>query len=72
MKVLTKPSKIPLVRMTAWIAPKKLKILIKEYGSRHSQSEILRALIDQELERITSFKAHQDMYGIASKDDFQG
>ncbi len=59
-----------LTRVTAWIPKKKIKILIKKYGNKHSQSEILRSLIDRELERLSSLKAHQEIYGIASKDDF--
>ncbi len=59
-----------LLRVTAWIPKKKLKALMKEKGKKYSQSEILRMLIDNELERIRSWKAHDQLYGIAKPEDF--
>ena len=59
-----------LIRVTAWIPRKKLKALMTEKGKKYSQSEVLRMLIDSELERTQSFKAHEDLYGIAGAEDF--
>ena len=59
-----------LVRVTAWIPKKKLKALMKEKGKQYSQSETLRMLIDNELERIRSWKAMDKLYGIAKAEDF--
>ena len=64
------PPKGKMVRVTAWIPQKKLKALMGKSQGRLSQSEILRMLVDNELERIQSWKAHQDLYGIASPKDF--
>lgn len=59
-----------LIRLTAWVPQKKLKTLLREKGKRYSQSALLRMLIDDELERVRSFKAHQEIYGIARTGDF--
>lgn len=60
-----------MVRITAWIPQRKLKSLASEHRKGLSQSEILRDLVDEEVERIQSFKAHQKLYGIASSKDFR-
>ncbi len=64
------PQKEKLLRVTAWIPQKKLKALMKEKGKGYSQSEILRMLIDNELERIRSWEAMDKLYGIAKPEDF--
>jgi len=58
-----------LLRVTAWVPRKKLQTLMKEMGSRLTRSEVLRMLIDNELERVRSWKAHQPLYGIARSRD---
>ena len=64
------PAKDKLVRITAWIPKKKLGLLMKEKGKRYSQSDILRMLIDNELERVRSWQAMEALYGIAKPEDF--
>lgn len=59
-----------LIRVTAWVPQKKLKALMKESGARASQSEVLRMLVDNELERLRSWQAHEPLYGIAGARDF--
>ena len=59
-----------LLRVTAWIPRKKLKTLMKEKGKGYTQSEILRMLIDNELERVRSWKAMDELYGIAKPESF--
>lgn len=60
-----------LVRVTAWVPRAKLKRLMKESGRKDlTQSETLRMLIENELERVQSLKAHDAMYGIANPGDF--
>ncbi|GEM_PF-2302288 len=63
-------TKEKLVRVTAWIPQKKLRSLMALKKDKHSQSEILRFLIDEELERMRSWKAHKKLYGVASASDF--
>lgn len=70
MKSARKEEKEKLIRVTAWIPQKKLKALMKEEGEKYSQSEILRMLVDNELERIRSWKAMDELYGIAKAEDF--
>jgi len=70
MKISSAREKDKLVRVTAWVPRKKLKILMKEDGKKYSQSEVLRLLIDNELERIRSWKAFDELYGIAKAEDF--
>lgn len=62
-------AKEKLVRVTAWVPQKKLRTLMKEKGARYNQSEILRLLVDNELERIRSMKAHERVYGTAQAGD---
>jgi len=66
-----KKSNEKMIRITAWIPQKKLQSLVNEKGKSLSQSEILRSLVDEEIERVRSFKAHQKIYGIASSKDFR-
>lgn len=60
-----------LIRITAWIPRRKLNRLMKEQRG-HNQSEVLRMLIDNELERLHSARAHEELYGIAMAGDFLG
>lgn len=59
-----------LVRVTAWVDKNKIGRLIKKTGKKYSQSEILRVLVDQEIERIASQEAHERLYGVARERDF--
>lgn len=59
-----------LVRVTAWIPHKKLKALMKEMGRKYSQSQVLRMLVDNELERHCAWRAHEEIHGIARAKDF--
>lgn len=70
MKTGTERHKEKLIRITAWVPQNKLKTLVKDQGGKYSQSEILRWLIDNELERIRSLKAHEELYGAAKPADF--
>lgn len=65
-----KKGKEKLIRVTAWVPQKKLKALMREKGTKYSQSEILRMLVDNELERIRSWNAMDGLYGIAKAEDF--
>ena len=70
IKSTAEKRKEKLIRVTAWIPSKKLKALMKEEGEKYSQSEILRMLVDNELERIRSWKTMDGLYGIAKEEDF--
>lgn len=69
-RVLTDKGKEKLIRVTAWVPRRKLKALMKEKGAKYSQSQILRMLVDNELERIRSWNAMDELYGIAKAEDF--
>ena len=58
-----------LIRITAWIPRRKLSRLMKEQEG-NNQSEALRMLIDNELERLQAARAHEELYGIAKTGDF--
>ena len=59
-----------LIRITAWVPQKTLKALMKEKGKKYSQSDILRMMMDNELERVRSWEAMDKLYGIAKDEDF--
>lgn len=65
----TNKGKEKLIRVTAWVPRRKLKALMKEKGTKYSQSEMLRMLVDNELERTRSQKAHEGLYGVAKTED---
>lgn len=58
-----------MIKVSAWIPKNKLANLTQTMKNS-SQSECLRLLIDQELERLESHKTHQKLYGIATDKDF--
>lgn len=61
-----------LIRVTAWIPKDNLKYIMKKQGSKRSQSQVLRGLVDDEVERLQSQKAHLNILGIAKDGDFDG
>ncbi len=59
------------VKITVSIPQRKLSLLIIERGNAESKGEELRNLIDEEIERMSSLKAHQKIYALASTKDFR-
>lgn len=59
-----------LVKVTAWVPERQMRRLMKTAGGIKNQSGLLRTLIENEVERIESQKAHASLYGIAAKGDF--
>lgn len=59
-----------LIRVTAWVSKKNLSLLLKKRGAKKTtQSEVLRTLIENEVERLRSRQAHSALYGIAGEND---
>ena len=58
-----------LVRVTAWVSQKNFGLLMKKRAKKGNQSSVLRSLIEDEVERMKSLKAHHALYGIASSRD---
>lgn len=66
----TARTKRKLVKITAWVPEHQMKQLLKVRGGAKNQSGVLRQLIEGELERRASLKAHQSLYNIATAHDF--
>lgn len=63
-------TKTKLVKITAWVPKTQMRRLMRHSKAKTNQSAILRGLIEDELERVSSLKAHSALYNIASKRDF--
>ncbi len=63
----TKKPKEKMIKVTVRIPQKKLKILLKEHKEKHSPSEILRIMVDKELEKIRWIKEQKRKYGLSPK-----
>lgn len=72
MKPRTKSAskKRKLARITAWIPEDDLDFLVSASKKKRSRSEVLRDLVDGEVERQKSAKAHRSLYAIAGEKDF--
>lgn len=65
----TASKKRDLVRVTAWVPDEDLEFLTTCDGVKRSRSEVLRDLVDGEVERLRSAKAHRSLRAIAGKKD---
>ena len=60
-----------LVPITVRVPRKDIRHLLRAHPEASNQSELIRKLIEQELERIKSWEAHLKMIGTLTSEDIE-